>query len=288
MPGTPPSPPSPVPKGLGEMQTLAIGVGDLKKVLTNVKSRGTWGEVLLGRLLEDVLAPEQYAASVATTGTGERVEFAVKLPGRSDDPADVVWLPIDSKFPIESYERLRTAQDAGDFAQVEIAAKQLENAVRLFARTIAEKYVSPPKTTDFAILFLPMEGLYAEVIRNTVLIDELQRTQRVMVAGPTTLLALLNSLQMGFRTLAIEKRSSEVWQLLAAVKTEWTKYGESLAAVHKKLEAVSKSIIAAETRVKAVGRKLRGVGELASPESLAVLGLDDGAELVPDEEEGNG
>jgi DNA recombination protein RmuC len=261
-------------KGLGEMQSLAAGVGDLKKVLTNVKSRGTWGEVMLGRLLEDVFLPDQYAANVATAGTGERVEYAVKLPGRSDDPSEVVWLPIDSKFPLESYERLRNAQEVADVTAVEVAGKQLENALRGFAKSIAQKYLLPPKTTDFAVLFLPTEGLYAEVVRKTDLVDELQRSWRVMVAGPSTLLALLTSLQMGFRTLAIEKRSSEVWHLLAAVKTEWSKYGESLAAVHKKLEQVTKSVADAQTRARAVGRKLRDVSELESQQAAGLLQLE--------------
>ncbi|MCU0664649.1 MAG: DNA recombination protein RmuC [Myxococcota bacterium] len=270
-------------KGLGEMQSLAAGVGDLKKVLTNVKTRGTWGEVILGRLLEDVLTKEQYEANVATTGTSERVEFAIRLPGRGD--GEVVWLPIDSKFPMESYERLRLAQECGDASQVELATKQLETAVRSFARCITDKYVSPPLTTDFAILFVPTEGLYAELIRNGALMDELQHSHRVMLAGPTTLVALLSSLQMGFRTLAIEKHSSEVWMLLSAVKTEWNKYGDALTAVHRKIEAVSKSIASAEVRVRAVGRKLRGVEELPSSQAGSMLGLEDPAELLLDEEE---
>lgn len=264
-----------VHKGLGEMQSLAAGVGDLRRVLTNVKTRGTWGEVVLGRLLEDALTPQQYEANVATSGTSERVEYAVRLPGRSGEPSEVVWLPIDSKFPVESYERLHKAQDEGDLAAAEREGKMLEVAVLRFGKSVSEKYICPPRTTDFAILFLPTEGLFAEVIRRAALVDDLQRQHRVMVAGPTTLLALLSSLQMGFRTLAIEQRSSEVWQLLAAVKTEWSRYGESLSAVHKKIEAVAKSLGQAEVRARAVGRKLRSVESLSEPESHAVLNLEE-------------
>src|ERR1019366_4023121 len=212
-----------VHKGLGEMQTLATGVGDLKKVLTNVKARGMWGEVQLGALLEQVLSPDQFARNVATRDAGERVEFAVKLPGQGTDKDETVWLPIDAKFPVEDYQRLTEDQERADVEAVEIAGKQLENRVKNCARTISEKYLNPPKTTDFGILFLPIEGLFAEVIRRTGLIEAIQRDCRVVIAGPTTLWSILNSLQMGFRTLAIQKRSSEVWNLLAAVKTEWMK-----------------------------------------------------------------
>jgi DNA recombination protein RmuC len=222
-----------VHKGLGEMQTLATGVGDLKKVLTNVKTRGTWGEVQLGTLLEQVLNPDQFEPNVSTKDAGERVEFAVKMPGQGTNKDETVWLPIDAKFPIEDYQRLMDAQERADIDGVEVAGKQLENRVKTCARTISEKYLNPPKTTDFGILFLPIEGLFAEVIRRTGLIDVIQRDYRVVIAGPTTLWSILNSLQMGFRTLAIQKRSSEVWNLLAAVKTEWTKYGVVLETVQK-------------------------------------------------------
>jgi DNA recombination protein RmuC len=220
-----------VHKGLGEMQSLATGVGDLKKVLTNVKTRGTWGEVQLGALLEQVLSHDQFASNVSTKGNAERVEFAVKLPGQGMDKSEIVWLPIDAKFPIEDYQRLMEAQECADLEGIETAGKELENRVRSCARDISEKYLAPPNTTDFGILYLPIEGLFAETIRRTGLIEGIQRNYRVIVAGPTTLWSILNSLQMGFRTLAIEKRTSEVWNLLAGVKTEWTKYGEVLDTV---------------------------------------------------------
>jgi DNA recombination protein RmuC len=263
-----------VHKGLGEMQTLATGVGDLKKVLTNVKTRGTWGEVQLGALLEQVLTLDQFAANVATKGGGERVEFAIKLPGQGMDIQDVVWLPIDAKFPIEDYQRLLDAQEAGDLAGVEAAGKQLESRVKACAGDICRKYLSPPQTTDFAILFLPIEGLFAEVIRRTNLTEAIQRQCRVVIAGPTTLWAILNSLQMGFRTLAIQKRSSEVWNLLASVKTEWAKYGDMLDAVQKKLLQASDTLDKAKTRSRAVGRKLQEVQELPPAEAAALLSLD--------------
>lgn len=260
-----------VHKGLGEMQNLATGVGDLKKVLTNVKTRGTWGEVQLGALLEQVLSPEQYAVNVATKEGGERVEFAVRLPGQGEDREEVVWLPIDAKFPMEDYHRLVEAQERGDAAAVEAAGKQLENRVRGCAGDISSKYLNPPKTTDFGILFLPVEGLYAEVVRRAGLTERLQREQRVAVAGPTTLWALLGSLQMGFRTLAIQQRSGEVWNLLAAVKTEWMKYGEVLDAVQKKLQQASDALDKAQVRSRAVGRKLRDVQELPEGAAAALL-----------------
>ena len=263
-----------VHKGLGEMQSLATGVGDLKKVLTNVKARGTWGEVQLGTLLEQVLAPDQYAMNVATRDGGERVEFAVKLPGRSADKDEVVWLPIDAKYPMEDYQRLIDAQDKGDVALADAAMKQLESRIKLDATSIRNKYLNPPKTTDFAILFLPTEGLFAEVLRRPGLSDLLQREYRVMVAGPTTLWSLLNSLQMGFKTLAIEKRSSEVWNLLGAVKTEWSKYGDVLAKVQKKLHEATNTIDNAQQRSRAVGRKLKTVQELPVSESEAILMLE--------------
>lgn len=263
-----------VHKGLGEMQTLATGVGDLKKVLTNVKTRGTWGEVQLGALLSQVLHPDQFAANVATKDGGERVEFAIKLPGQGADGDEAVWLPIDAKFPVEDYQRLVEAQERADVEGVEAAGKQLENRVKACAWDICGKYLNPPKTTDFGILFLPTEGLFAEVIRRTGLTDAIQRECRVVIAGPTTLWSILNSLQMGFRTLAIQQRSSEVWNLLAAVKSEWTKYGDFLDAVQKKLHQASDTIEKAKVRSRAVGRKLKDVQELPSGEAAVLLSLD--------------
>ena len=262
-----------VHKGLGEMQSLATGVGDLKKVLTNVKTRGTWGEVQLGVLLEQVLNPDQYAANVATKGGGERVEYAVRMPGNGTDKDEVLWLPIDAKFPIEDYQRLIDAQERGDIDGVEAAGKQLESRVKACAADISGKYLNPPNTTDFGILFLPIEGLFAEVIRRTGLMEVIQRDSRVVIAGPTTLWSLLSSLQMGFRTLTIQKRSSEVWNLLAAVKTEWTSYGGVLDAVQKKLHAASETLEKARVRSRAVGRKLRDVQELPAAEATALLPL---------------
>jgi len=276
-----------VHKGLGEMQTLATGVGDLKKVLTNVKTRGTWGEVQLGALLEQVLNPDQFAVNVATKDGGERVEFAIKLPGQGIDKDEVVWLPIDAKFPIEDYQRLIDAQELGDLAGVETAGKQLEGRVKGCAGYICRKYLNPPKTTDFAILFLPIEGLFAEVIRRTGLTEAIQRECRVVIAGPTTLWSILSSLQMGFRTLAIQKRSSEVWNLLAAVKTEWTKYGDVLDNVQKKLEQASRTIDQAKTRSRAVERKLRDVQELPGVEAAVLLSLDVVEDEVHDGVENN-
>lgn len=263
-----------VHKGLGEMQTLATGVGDLKKVLTNVKTRGTWGEVQLGTLLEQVLNPDQFGINVATKEGGERVEFAIKLPGKGTDKDDIIWLPIDAKFPVEDYQRLIEAQERADVEGVEAASKQLENRVKICAADISGKYLNPPKTTDFGILFLPIEGLFAEVIRRAGLIEIVQREFRVVIAGPTTLWSILNSLQMGFRTLTIQKRSSEVWNLLAAVKTEWTKYGDVLEAVQVKLHQASDTIEKAQVRSRVVGRKLKNVQELPISEANALLPLD--------------
>lgn len=261
-----------VHQGLGEMQQLAIGVGDLKRVLTNVKTRGTWGEVQLSMLLEQILTPEQYAKNVETVpGTGERVEFAIKLPG-NDDAGTPVWMPIDAKFPKEQYERLAEAADHADAEGVASAGRELERAIRLEAKTIADKYLSPPLTTDFAILFLPTEGLYAEVIRRPGLADELQRTCRVCISGPSTLSALLNSLQMGFRTLALEQRSSEVWQVLGAVKTEFGKFGDVLAATKATLERAAKNIEQAETRSRQMARKLKSVEALPTEAAQLLLG----------------
>jgi DNA recombination protein RmuC len=269
-----------VHKGLGEMQTLAAGVGDLKRVLSNVKMRGVLGEVQLAALLEQVLAPGQYATNVATRpGSNDRVEFAIRLPGR--DREGVVWLPIDAKFPLEDYERLAKAQEAADLDGMEVAAKALEARIRLEARTIGEKYLEPPGTTDFALLYLPFEGLYAEVLRRPGLFDSLQREHRVTVCGPTTLTAILNSLQMGFRTLAIEQRSSEVWQILGAVKGEFARFGEALARTKKKLEEATNTIGTAEVRTRAIERKLRGVEALPAPEAAGLLEDDAEAEPAP-------
>lgn len=262
-------------KGLGEMQTLASGVGDLKKVLTNVKSRGTWGEVQLGAMLEQVLMSDQYARNVATTGTRERVEFAVKLPGNTEEPGSVVWLPIDAKFPIENYQRLVEAQEAGDEDAVQRESKELEDRIWRCAKDIREKYVAPPATTDFGILYLPIEGLFAEVMRRPGLPEQVQQEYRVMIAGPTTLWSLLNSLQMGFRTLAIQKRTGEVWNLLRAVKTEFEKYGEVLAKVKKNLDDASETIEnKVATRVRAINRKLSEVERFSANDPRAALLLE--------------
>jgi DNA recombination protein RmuC len=260
-----------VHQGLGEMQQLATGVGDLKKVLTNVKTRGTWGEVQLEMILEQMLTPAQYAKNVEVRrGSGERVEFAIRLPGRSDD-AEAVWLPVDAKFPKEQYERLQEAADRADADAVLTAGRELERAVRSEARTIAEKYIVPPFSTDFAILFLPTEGLYAEVMRRPGLADEIQRVSRVTIAGPSTLSALLNSLQMGFRTLTLEKRSSEVWEVLGAVKTEFTKFGDVLAATRTALEKAARNIDQAEVRTRQMSRKLKQVEALPDEQTQSLL-----------------
>ncbi|MDC8759354.1 DNA recombination protein RmuC [Janthinobacterium fluminis] len=261
-----------VHQGLGEMQQLAIGVGDLKRVLTNVKTRGTWGEVQLEMLLEQVLTADQYAKNVETLpGTGARVEFALKLPGAVEGGAPV-WMPIDAKFPKEQYERLVEAAERADADGVAQAGRELERAVRGEAKTIAEKYVAPPHTTDFAIMFLPTEGLYAEVMRRPGLADELQRVHRVSIAGPSTLSALLNSLQMGFRTLALERRSSEVWQVLGAVKTEFGKFGDVLTQTKLALERAAKNIENAEVRSRQMARKLKSVEALPGEAAQILLG----------------
>jgi len=271
-----------VQRGLGEMQSLATGVGDLKRVLSNVKTRGTFGEVQLGALLEQMLTADQYAANVATVPhSNERVEFAIRLPGQDRDAP--VWLPIDCKFPIEDYQRLLDAQERADVEAAAAAAHALERRVREEAKTIRAKYVAPPHTTDFAILFLPTEGLYAEVIRRPGLFEVLQREHRVTIAGPTTLTAILNALQMGFRTLAIEQRSSEVWQLLGAVKNEFGKFGDILDKVRKKLAEASRQIDETGVRSRAIERKLRNVESLPASESQALLG-DDALASVADEE----
>ncbi|RZB31842.1 MAG: DNA recombination protein RmuC [Desulfobacteraceae bacterium Eth-SRB1] len=250
-------------KGLGEMRSLAAGVGDLKKVLTNVKTRGTWGEIQLGNILEQILTPDQYGVNVATKkNSNDRVEFAIKLPGQGADKEQIVWMPIDSKFPQEDYQRLIDAQEAADKELADKSMKNLEIRIKAEARNIKEKYLDPPNTTDFAIMFLPVEGLYAEVLRMPGLCDFLQREYRITVTGPTTLAALLNSLQMGFRTLAIQKRSSEVWELLGAVKTEFGKFGEVLDKTKKKLKEATNIIGQAEVRTRAIERKLRKVQEI--------------------------
>lgn len=260
-----------VQRGLGEMQSLASSVGDLKKVLTNVKTRGTWGEVQLGNLLEQVLTKEQYAANVATKkGSSERVEYAIKLPG-NDKNEGVVWLPIDAKFPQEDYQRLLEAQDNADQVLAESSAKQLEARIKKEAKEIRSKYIDPPGTTDFGVMFLPAEGLYAEVLRRPGLCDNLQRDFRIIVTGPTTLAALLNSLQMGFRTLAIEKRSSEVWVLLGAVKTEFGKFGDILEKTQKKLSEASNTIETAARKSRTIERKLRDVQELPAKKEDNIL-----------------
>jgi len=271
-----------VAKGLGEMQQLANGVGDLKNVLTNVKVRGTWGEFQLGTILAETLSPDQYATNVKTNPKSqELVEFAVRLPGRQDD-ATPVWLPIDAKFPKEDYERLQAAADRADKEGVEAALKGLERRIKDSAKDIRDKYLAPPYTTDFAILFLPTEGLYAEVLRRPGLVDEVQRSFRVSIAGPTTLTALLNSLQMGFRTLAIEKRSSEVWRVLGAVKSEFLKFGGVFEKVLKRIEDADRILKTAELRTRAMNRKLRTVEALPELEAAQQLEL----EPEPDIEDG--
>jgi DNA recombination protein RmuC len=260
-----------VQRGLGEMQNLATGVGDLKRVLSNVKRRGILGEVQLGSLLEDLLTIEQYAGNVATVpGSNERVEYAIRMPGQDD--GENVYLPIDSKFPVEDYQRLLEAQDAADVEAAAVAGRALEVRMREEAKRIRTKYVAPPHTTDFAVLFLPTEGLYAEVLRRPGLFESLQREQRVMVAGPTTLSALLNSLQMGFRTLAIAKRSSEVWKLLGAVKSEFGKFGLVLEKAERQLNTVSKSIGEASKKTRTIERRLRGVESLSGESAQELLG----------------
>lgn len=277
-----------VHKGLGEMQSLATGVGDLKRVLSNVKSRGGWGEVQLGMLLSDMLTQDQFATNVRIRPeSGEIVEFAVKLPGRGLDDQPL-WLPIDAKFPQEDYDRLLLAQDGGIADEVEKAAVALERAIRIQAKFIHDKYVHPPHSTDFAIMYLPTEGLFAEVIRRPGLASELQSKFRVMVQGPTTLAALLSSLQMGFRTLAIEKRSSEVWQVLGAAKAEFMKYGQVWERLGKQLDTAKRTVDEAGRRTRAVTRRLRDVETLEGPEMPALLDLvspdidDEGA--APDSE----
>jgi DNA recombination protein RmuC len=259
-----------VHQGLGEMQTLAAGVGDLKRVLGNVKVRGIFGEVQLAALLEQVLLPDQYAANVAARpGSSERVDFAIRLPGRGN--GEPVWLPIDAKFPSEDYERLLAAQERAEPAAVDEAARALEARIKADARAIREKYLEPPHTTDFAILFLPSEGLFAEVLRRPGLVEMLNRERRVVVAGPTTLFAMLNSLQMGFRTLAIEQRSAEVWKLLAAVKTEFARFGGWLSRVREQVRTVSNTLEHADVRTRQMERALKGVEALPAEQASRLL-----------------
>ncbi|MDI6687460.1 MAG: DNA recombination protein RmuC [Desulfobacterales bacterium] len=259
-------------RGLGEMRSLAAGVGDLKKVLTNVKTRGTWGEIQLGNILEQILTPDQYEVNVATKkNSDDRVEFAIKLPGRGVDKEQIVWLPIDSKFPQEDYQRLLDAQEEADKELVERSSKNLEMCIKAEAKKIKEKYLDPPNTTDFGIIFLPVEGLYAEVLRMPGLFDFLQREYRINVTGPTTLAALLNSLQMGFKTLAIERRSSEVWELLGRVKTEFDKFGGMLDKTKKKLQEAANTIDQAELRTRVIKSKLKKVQEIPMDDSLLEL-----------------
>src|SRR5213080_3044880 len=266
-----------VHQGLGAMQQLASDVGGLQRVLTNVKARGGWGEVQLGALLEQLLTSEQFDRNVQTRDeSGERVDYAIKLPGEGNGAA--VWLPIDAKFPMEDYQRLITAQESGNSVLTDAAMKDLETQLRKSAKDICVKYINPPKTTDFALMFLPTEGLYAEAIRRVGLVEQVQRDCRVVFAGPTTLAALLNSLQMGFRTLAIQKRSSEVWNLLAGVKTEFGKFGDALSAVKDKLDQAARKMEDVDVRSRAITKKLQKVEELPSnPQPLLrnLLGAED-------------
>jgi DNA recombination protein RmuC len=259
-----------VHKGLGEMQTLASGVGDLKRVLGNVTTRGAWGEVQLENLLAQILSPEQYERDVATTGTSERVEFAIKLPGKDADP---VWLPVDAKFPMEAYQRLASAAERGDAEAVEQYSHELEAVIRACAKTFAGKYLAPPRTTDFGILFLATESLYAEALRRPGLAESLQNELRVVLSGPTTFAALLNSLQMGFRTLTIQQRSSEVWKLLGDVKLQFGKYSQVLATIRKRLEQATQTVDDAATRTRAIERQLKKVETPEAPEPAGTLRL---------------
>lgn len=261
-----------VREGLGEMRNLAVGVGDLKKVLTNVKTRGTWGEIQLGNLIEQILATDQYAKNIVTKkNSNDRVEFAIKMPGRSENKDGFCWLPIDAKFPMEDYQRLLAAQDSADITLIEEASKALENRIKIEAKSINEKYIEPPNTTDVALLFLPVEGLFAEILRRPGLFEKLQNENKVIITGPTTLTAILNSLQMGFRTLAIEKRTSEVWSLLGAVKSEFGKFGDVLEKTQDKLRQASDSIDSAKVRTRAIERKLKDVQELPSSDQTELL-----------------
>ena len=259
-----------VHKGLGEMQILATGVGDLKRVLSNVTTRGARGEVQLGNLLAQILAPEQYERDVATTGTAERVEFAIKLPGNDAGP---VWLPVDAKFPMETYQRLASAAERGDVEAVEAGSRELESVIRACARTFSGKYLAPPRTTDFGILFLATESLYAEALRRPGLAESLQRDYRVVLSGPTTFAALLNSLQMGFRTLAIQQRSGEVWKLLGDVKGQFGKYSQVLASIRKRLDQATQTVDDAAIRTRAIERQLKKVETADEEEEIPMLHL---------------
>lgn len=260
-------------KGLGEMQSLAQGVGDLKKIFTNVKARGTWGEIELGNILQEYLTPDQYICSAKTKPNAtEFVEFAIKLPGKTD--GQNVLLPVDSKFPVEDYKRLVDAQEAGDVVQINDARKSLENSIKLFAKDIHDKYIETPFTTDFGIMFLPTESLYCEVVKNTVLVEVLAQKFRVIVSGPNTFVALLNSLQMGFRTLAIEKRSSEVWTLLGGVKSEFEKFGDLLDKTNKKLQEISNTMERASAKTRTIQRKLKNVEALPVTDEDEFYGKD--------------
>jgi len=277
-----------VQRGLGEMQNLATGVGDLKRVLTNVKARGTWAEVQLGALLEQILTPDQYAKNVQVKALSrEIIEYAVRLPGTDDSPNSHIWLPIDSKFPQEDYLRLVEAADSADQDSIQKATAELLRSVHASAKEISSKYIDPPRTTDFAIMFLPTEGLYAEVLRQPGQVEEMQNRHRVVIAGPTTLTAILSSLRMGFQTLALEKRSHEVWSVLAAVKTEFSKFGDILSRVKKQLNTASSTIEQTEIRTKAMAKKLRDVEKMPGPESMKVLGLNSETheDLMEDENE---
>ena len=275
-----------VQKGLGEMQSLAAGVGDLKRVLTNVKTRGTWGEVQLGALLEEILTPDQFARNVSTRdGSRETVEYAVRLPGRDGDVGSEVLLPIDAKFPQEDYLRILQASESGNADDVEAASLALVRTLQLSAKDIHDKYINPPRTTDFGIMFLPTEGLYAEILRRPGQVEELQRKYRVVIAGPTTLAALLNSLRMGFRTLAIEKRSSEVWKVLGAVKTEFGKFGDILEKVRKQLDSATSTLVQTGVRTRAMERQLRTVEQLPADQAEELLGIE---AVPPPEDDGGG
>ena len=271
--------------GLGEMKTLAHDVGDLKKVLSNVKQRGGMGEMQLEMLLEQILAPDQYEANVKTkAGKGEQVEFAIKLPGR-DDNQKTVYLPVDAKFPKDVYEHLIDAYDNGDAATIATANKQLETVIRKMAKDIRDKYIDPPNTTDFGIMFLPFEGIYAEVVRRSALLEQLQKEFKVIVTGPTTLAAILNSLQMGFRTLALQRRSSEVWEILGAVKTEFEEFGALLDKAHKHISNAGETIEKLQgTRTRAINRKLREIQALPQTESSKILPEISSNEIIDEEE----
>lgn len=274
-----------VSKGLGQMQNLATGVGDLRRMLTNVKTRGTWGEFQVGDILDQILTPEQFSKNVKTKhNSDEIVEFAINLPGQDEGQSNI-WLPIDSKFPIEDYQRLLDASEKADADLVEKASSSLRRSIEKSAKDISGKYIDPPYTTDFAILFLPTEGLYSEILRQPGLVEKIQQTHRVVISGPTTLAAILNSLRMGFRTLAIEKRSSEVWKILSAVKTEFGKFGEVLNSLQRQLHTASNTIARTGTRTRAMERKLKSVEALPEEESLKLLGFENEMRIALEDEE---